>query len=101
MGFRGSALVGVQRGEAPLKLELFLNQNCPESHQLTRMVVTHTITCRGGGGEENKRGKKRGGGKSEFRQKSEKRHPCIIIMLLKHKNIRVSYLHHNTDTGST
>ena len=31
-------------------LELFLNQNCPESHQLTRMVVTHTIHAQGGGG---------------------------------------------------
>ena len=46
-GSRSSALVGVQGGESPLKLELFLNQNCPESHQLTRMIVTHTIHARG------------------------------------------------------
>ena len=45
-GSRGSALVGVEGGETPLKLELFLNQNCPESHQLTRMVVTHTLHAR-------------------------------------------------------
>ena len=48
-GSRGSALVG-------FKLELFLNQNCPESHQLTRMVVTHTIHA--------KKKKKKGGKKS-------------------------------------
>ena len=57
-GCRGSALVGVQGGKAPLKLELFLNQNCPESHQLTRMVVTHTIHARGGGGKEKRKRKK-------------------------------------------
>ena len=67
-GSRGSALVGVQGG----KLELFLNQNCPKSHQLTRMVVTHTIHARGGGGggggkEEKK--KLEGLKKSEFREK--------------------------------
>ena len=63
-GSRGSALVGVQGDEAPLKLELFLNQNCPESHQLTRMVVTHTIHARGGGG---------GGGGKEEKKKEKKR----------------------------
>ena len=38
-----SRKVSGDRGSGGLKLELFLNQNCPESHQLTRMVVTHTI----------------------------------------------------------
>ena len=42
-GVQGQRPVGVEGGKAPLKLALFLNQNCPESHQLTRMVVTHTI----------------------------------------------------------
>ena len=63
-GSRGSALVGVQGGEAPLKLELFLNQNCPESHQLTRMVVTHVYnTCTGERKKEErkKKGKKKVG----------------------------------------
>ena len=56
-GSRGSALVGVQ---APLKLELFLNQNCPESHQLTRMVVTHVYnTCTGEWKKEGKKKKKK------------------------------------------
>ena len=78
-----TALVGVQGGEAPLKLELFLNQNCPESHQLTRMVVTHVYnTCTGERKKEKKKrrkkvGKSEGLKKSEFRQKSEKRHPCL------------------------
>ena len=85
-GSRGSALVGVQGGEAPLKLELFLNQNCPESHQLTRMVVTHVHTIHARGKERKKKkkrkkeekkvGKSEGLKKSEFRQKSEKQHPC-------------------------
>ena len=44
IGGLGAAPPAGSRGSAPpLKLELFLNQNCPESHQLTRMVVTHTI----------------------------------------------------------
>ena len=63
-GSRGSALVGVQ-GEAPLKLELFLNQNCPESHQLTRMVVTHVYnTCTG----ERKKKKRKKKGKKKSRK---------------------------------
>ena len=50
--------VGKYRGIGGLGLELFLNQNCPESHQLTRMVVTHTIHAQkkkggGGGGSRN------------------------------------------------
>ena len=78
-GSRGSALVGVQGGEAPLKLELFLNQNCPESHQLKRMVVTHVYnTCTGERKKEEKKkkGKKK---KSEGLKKSEKRHPCLLL----------------------
>ena len=42
------------------KLELFLNQNCPESHQLTRMVVTHTREKKRGKKGEKKGGKKKG-----------------------------------------
>ena len=64
-GVWGSALV------APLKLELFLNQNCPESHQLTHMVVTHTIHAH----THTQKKKSERQKKSEFRQKSEKRHP--------------------------
>ena len=45
-------------GSGGLKLELFLNQNCPESHQLTRMVVTHTIHARRIKKEEKKKKKK-------------------------------------------
>ena len=49
------ALVGVKL--ELVKLELFLNQNCPESHQLTRMVVTHVYnTCTG---ERKKEGGKK------------------------------------------
>ena len=63
-GCRGSALVGVQGGKVPLKLELFLNQNCPESHQLTRMVVTHVYnTCTGERKKEEEKKKKKGGEK--------------------------------------
>ena len=53
-------------------LELFLNQNCPEIHQLTLMVVTHTIHARGGGGGKKRRKKEKkleGLKKSEFRRK--------------------------------
>ena len=65
-GSGGSALVGVEGGEAPLKLELFLNQNCPESHQLTRMVVTHVYnTCTGERKKEKKKKKSRKVGRSE------------------------------------
>ena len=44
--------VGKYPGTGGLGAEFFLNQNCPESHQLIRMVVTHTIHARGGGGEK-------------------------------------------------
>ena len=57
-------------GAAPwwgFKLELFLNQNCPESHQLTRMVVTHVYnTCTGEIQKEKKK-------KEEKKKKSESR----------------------------
>ena len=43
-----------------LELELFLNQNCPESHQLTRMVVTHTIHAH----THTQKKKKEGGGET-------------------------------------
>ena len=66
-GSRGSALVGVQGGRSPLEARVFLNQNCPESHQLTRMVVTHTIHAR-----EEEEEKKGGGGESRNSDKSRK-----------------------------
>ena len=90
-GSRGSALVGVKGGEAPLMLELFLNQNCPESHQLTRMVVTHTIHARG-----KKKKKSEGLKKSEFRQKSEKRHPCTCMLMLNVKIVALVHVKKNT-----
>ena len=67
-GSRGSAPVGVQR------LELFLNQNCPESHQLTRMVVTHTIHA------HTQQQKSRNVRKSRNSDKSrKKRHPWYVV----------------------
>ena len=62
-----------------LKLELFLNQNCPESHQLTRMVVTHVHTIHARGKErkkkkkKKKKGKKKGGKKKKKKKRKKKK----------------------------
>ena len=67
--YRGiGGLVGVQGGEAPLKLELFLNQNCPKATNWHAWSLLHA--------KKKKKKKSERRKKSEFRQKSEKGHPC-------------------------
>ena len=79
-------------------LELFLNQNCPEIHQLTLMVVTHTIHARGGGGggeEEKKKRKKVGRSEKVGIPKKKSRKNGIPVSVWQSSEREYSQISHN------
>ena len=82
-GSRGSALVG---GEYTLEARAFSQSELPRKPPID-MHGRYTCTGGGGGGggggrkKREKKKKSEGLKKSEFRQKSEKRHPCLFQMV--------------------